>query len=502
MKELDNKIEKFVSRVRSRLREQSVIQNLIYTSILGLLFANVVCAISLVIPFYYAVLIAVFVVFISAVAGIIKGILKTPDAQGAALKVDAMGYQEKVSTALFLRGQDNPFAMLQKKDALKVIEDFQIRKRFPIQISRKYAMIFCGLTILLMIGSCVETPARRKAMVNHEVKVEAKKEIEKLEKLEKEIKKTDVSEKEMAELTKQIETAKKELKDANSRQELEKVKERLTKKMELAAKQSENAKVRDLLQGAAKENQEQMKKEKEELAKEALDALEKAKSGSGKDKKNAYKKMEKLAAKLSDSNLQQAADEFDANDYTDASVAEAKNAVEQAMNQENQSNRQNASNSNQATTSNSSNQNGQMTAQNQNNSQNKQQNASQTGGQSGANGQNGSNGQNGAGGNGKGGGAGWNHGSKDGQEGSAKVDENITVPEGILGNDENLTGQANGNTSGIKEKSNESNAWSGNKVSYGSVSGDYKKKAYTKIQNSNYPSEMKDKIKNYFDGLN
>jgi len=72
-----------------------------------------------------------------------------------------------------------------------------------------------------------------------------------------------------------------------------------------------------------------------------------------------------------------------------------------------------------------------------------------------------------------------------------------------LGNDDNLNGNNNGDKEGSTyEKSNDSKAWAGNKVNYGEVSGEYKKKAYSKMEGSNYPKKMKNKIKNYFDGLN
>ena len=86
-------------------------------------------------------------------------------------------------------------------------------------------------------------------------------------------------------------------------------------------------------------------------------------------------------------------------------------------------------------------------------------------------------------------------------EGSAKVNENVTIPDGTVGNDDNLSGKANGNNTSTKQKSSQANTWSGNKVSYGQVSGQYKEKAYKKVNGSSYPGKMKEKIRDYFDGL-
>jgi hypothetical protein len=77
----------------------------------------------------------------------------------------------------------------------------------------------------------------------------------------------------------------------------------------------------------------------------------------------------------------------------------------------------------------------------------------------------------------------------------------VTIPKGELGDDENLTGKANGNDTSKKQKSKESATWAGDKVSYGSVSAQYKEKAYKKVNGSNYPGSMKEKIRHYFDGL-
>ncbi|MDO5156043.1 MAG: hypothetical protein Q4D51_08755 [Eubacteriales bacterium] len=511
MMELDQNIKRFVTRVKKRQSEKSIITNLIEICTMGLIVANILCGIALIVPFYASIILAAIVIGGCVIAGWIRGIQRTPTMEQSALLVDAKGYQEKISTALFLNGRNDAFATLQKKDAIKITEHFDIRKEFPIRIGKKQMLVFISLAFLFLVCSTLDTPAKRIANMRHEVTKEAKEEIAKLEKLEKELKdKHEISETEMAELSEQLKNAKKELKEADSSAELAKMKERLAKKMELAADKSKNKGVSDTLKKAAEETRKQEQDKKDQLAKEALEALEKAKNGNKKDQKKAYEKMAELAAQMSDDALQQAADNYQEAQPTDASYAEAKNAVQNAMNQ--QLNSQNASNQNGAN-QNASNQNASnQSASNQNATtgqmaSNQQNQANQNGpGNAGNNGNgNGNGGGNGKGngsGNGNGPGAGWNYGSKDGREGAAKTDENITVPDGMLGNDDNLTGKANGNDSSIRQKSNESKAWSGNKVSYGSVSGQYKQKAYTKVNESGYPSDMKDKIKNYFDGLN
>ena len=55
---MDSRIKRFVYRVRARLREQLIIDNLIKFAGIGLLIAVIISLISLVVPFYYAILVA------------------------------------------------------------------------------------------------------------------------------------------------------------------------------------------------------------------------------------------------------------------------------------------------------------------------------------------------------------------------------------------------------------------------------------------------------------
>ena len=136
--------------------------------------------------------------------------------------------------------------------------------------------------------------------------------------------------------------------------------------------------------------------------------------------------------------------------------------------------------------------------------QTKQNNEAGASGAQNANGNNGSGNNSGStGGSGQSGtGAGWNRGNNAGQERDAKTAENVTIPDGESGQDENLTGKANSKGSSQKTTSDQANTWSGNKVDYGQVSGSYKKKAYKQIDGASYPAELKKQIRNYFDGLN
>lgn len=525
---MDLKIKQFVYRVRARLREGQIITSLVKYVGIGLFAGIILSFMSMVIPFYYAVPAAAGIVIIFFVIGIIMGIRKTPSPMKAALLADARGHKEKISTAFFLKGKDDPFSILQKKDALQIIERFQIRREFPIRLPWKQVFLMLGLAFVFVISSMIDTPARDEARVRKDVAEEAGEDIARLEKVEKKLEeKKDIPETEAAEIKEQIEAAKKELSEADSREDLKKAEDRIMKKMEMAGEKTENKTLGETMSEAAKEAREAAEKKERDLVKEAEEALARAEKGSKRDKQEAYEKLKKLADSMGDEALKKAAEEYKASSYSDGNYANAQRALNETLanmtssqndlahnsngkassdnNNQNNASQSNSQNSNQSNSGNSSsNQSGGQNSGGQGNNQDGSQNGNTGNGQNGqgSSGQNGNGSGSGNGGSGNGSGSGWNYGSKEGQEGARKTNESITVPDGETGDDENLTGKANANNSSTKEKSSQSRTWSGNKVSYGEVSGEYKKKAYKKVNGSSYPGKLKDKIKNYFDGLN
>ncbi len=554
---MDAEIRVFAGRVRRRLREQSVVRELFWWTTGGLLLSLILSLVSLAVPFPMALPFIAVVLALSVIGGMAAGVLKAPTLMESALRADEQGrFEERVSTALFLQGREDAFSVLQKKDAVSRIRDFRVRKEFPVRIRKRQAALFLALAILLGVSGMADTPARQTARVQSDVKRTGKEKLARLEKVEQRLKEQEgLSETELLELEEQLERTGMDLKEAQSYEDLKKAEERFLKKLEMAAEQAEPGQAKEALQKAAQESLAAEQAEQEQLAQEAQEALEKAEDGDRRDKQEAYEKLKKLSELSGDQNLGKKAEAYQKSGFSSGERADARQALSE--NQKNltggskmadgnnsqtgsqtgsqnssQSGNQNGSqngnqngsqngnqngsqngnqNGNQNDSQNgnqNSNQNGSQNG-NQNGNQNGSQNGNQNGGQNGNSGnQNGGrngNGNNGGGsgngGTGTGGGSGWNYGSKEGREGYAKTRENITIPEGVLGEDENLTGIANGNQTSQMVQSEQSRAWSGNKVSYGEVSGAYKEKAIRKIDGSNYPGKLKEQIRNYFDGL-
>lgn len=500
---MDIEIRRFVHRVRNRLREQCVIDNLIRFVCGGMLIATSISFISLWVPFYYAIPVASAVSVLSFFGGIIVGFVHTPTPMQAALKADAKGYQEKLSTALFLQGKEDAFSLLQKKDAMNMVKEFSVRKEFPLRLAWKRIGILFLLVGAFLISNMIDTPAKQRAVAKHDVKKEIKKEIARIEKVEKILEKEITeNENELPEVQKQLESAKKELKEAQTYEELSRTKERINKKLEMASKEVKERNIREIVQQMTQEAEDLAREEKEKLAEEAKQALEKALNGSEKEKEEAYQKLKKLAEAAGSDQLMQMAEAYKESSYSDNAYANATQSLNEIMeNMKASDYAQNNENSGKSATNtgnqNSNSANTMKNQENQTQRNNSQKDMEGNGNSNSGNGSGGNGGKNGAGS-----GAGWNYGGKEGQEGERKTQEDITIPEGEMGNDENLTGKANGNDNSTKQNANQSKTWSGNKVSYDEVSGEYKEKAYKKVNGSNYPSKMKDKIRKYFDGLN
>lgn len=499
---LDVKIEERIKRVRRRLRGKSLGKYVLLGTAAGFFGSFLLSAITLFWPFYRMPYFIAAWMGIALAAGVVVGIKRTPSMEQAALMADAKGLAERLSTAWFLRGEQTSFARLQKQDALSHSQSLDIRKEFPIRIPLK-AVGLVVLSGLLFLGSCfLDTPARREADNRKRLDGEIQEQLARLEEAGKELVQAGgkelLSDGEFMEL---LESTRQELSEVDSLAALQKMEERFAQKLEAEKEKTDDVELKNALEQLAKELQAESAGLQEQIAKEAKEALEKAQNGSDLDKAEAVEKMKELAESMSSEALKKAAEAYENANYSSSSYNVAKSALEQSAEKL----------ANATVSQNPSGQSGQSGEQGENGGSTQNEGGQGTEGGQGAGAGAGEGGQGagagaGEGGQGAGGqgvgGSGWNYGGKDGQEGAAKVNENITVPTGTLGEDANLTGSANQEGSSTITSSNEAQTWAGNKVSYDQVSGTYREKAYQQIDRSNYPANMKNRIKNYFDGLN
>ena len=483
----DQIIWKFVHKVRRRIRGQVIRTTLCNAACVGLIVACGISFLSLCIPIYYAVVMEAAVLGCAVVAGIGLGIYRSPSLQQAALYMDRKGYQEKITTALYLRGKEDAFSTLQKEDAVHVIGTISVPKEFPVRISVKKACTFLGLVLLLLGSSMVDSQVRQTARDQHMVQQDKKEEIAKVEKVKKAIEQNEeISKTEAAKAIQELEQTKKELTKAESRRDLQLAKERYLKKMQQTASNTKDVAYR---------TQKEQEKEKQELEQKAQQALEQAKDGSRKDKQEAYEQVREYAQSNGLSGLEKQIENYKSSNYSDADYVKAKATMTQAKTDRQQT-------AGQASASSDRPANRDQTAQGNKTTNGKQQASNGQGNGNQSNHSGAANSNSPGGGSGAATGSGWNRGSTVGREGDKKTAETVTIPDGTLGDDENLTGKANDSDQVQRSKADQANAVAGNKVDYGKVSAEYKQKAYKQVDGASYPTKLKNQIRNYFDGLN
>lgn len=325
----DRTIRKFVYKVRRKLRRQKVFGALCSSLFAGLLVAAVISGVSLCIPLYYADMIELVSIGISVCVGVICGIYRTPSLQQAALAADALGYQEKISTALYLQGKDDMFSRLQRKDALDAVRQIEIRKAFPLKVSKRKIGSLVLIAVVFAISCMVDSPVRETAKQQHELRREVKEEIAKVNKVQKKIK--DVSSKEAKQLDKQLEQIKEELTKVDSQESLQKTKERSVKKLQQTAQGLKDSTLRNRLQAMTEQAQKEQEEQKRNMAEDAAKAFEQAKDGSKKEKDAAYEKVKKYAQTNGNRNLEKKIQDYKDSGYSDADYVRAGAALDEAV---------------------------------------------------------------------------------------------------------------------------------------------------------------------------
>lgn len=502
MKVLDDFIKKRIKEARRRVTAVRLAADMLFGLIAGMAVAAVIMVVSLFVPMYYAPLLAVAAIGIGVMSGGVLTLIRRPDMKRAALLLDSKGFKERVTTAYERAGMEDTFSVLLKEDTKQRLTGFSIKGAFPYHISAKQIAAFFGLAVVIAVAGLIDAPARKQAREKHAIVMEAKDKAEEvaeaLEKLEKQEK---LSEEDMTELKEMLSEAKEELKEAESSEDIEKAQERLEKKLEQKMKElaSEDKKeaakaLMDLvmelnpeLTDEQKQEISDMMAELSQLDDEISEALKKAEEGtlSEEELEELKAKLSEAAAQLSDEDLQaalsQAASSMSAEDLENAMAALSSaqsDMMAAALDMDGSMS---------------------MAAGFGQGSQGQGQGSGSQG--QGGQGQ-GSQGQSGSGVTGSdGAGGGWYQGSNQGAESSETYEgDYVSVPENYQDND-NLTGSPVEGEA-YTQQGGPSVTWDGIKMDYQQVIGEYQNKAYERIEGGDYPADVQDTIKNYFENLN
>lgn len=465
-------ILKAIRRVQSRMLLNRIIRCAVYAGIMGTLPGLVVLALSVWIPFYYAVPVAVAAGLLGLLAGICYGVITRPLQSQAAFAADRAGLDEYLITALEFKGSDRIFHRLQREQATESLSRFDIRAAFPIVFPVKECLVFALSVCLCVAFALVPAAAKNAAQEQHDIQQKVAEETAKIEKVLDDIEKDDtasgLSDELLDELAGLLNEALAEMESAESIEELEKAKERLDKKTEIAADQMENQDFTAMTQRISGELGFSGRMDKQKTLAELEDRIRE----SMKDANSSLteEELEELAKRLSEQ-LQNGSD-------PQTSVAEAAEMLgmdEEALRQELERIEAEVA---------------------QGDSQNGD-----------------GNGFGAAIGDGSGneaflrgdlpGGQGYDTGGKTGFEKDSsgiRPAEELEIPGRVLGDDDNLTGMETYGQSYFIETEN-GLAWSGRKVDYGEVVGEYAAEAQNRINRSEVPNDMKEIVRDYFSGL-
>lgn len=518
--EADLEIKRFLKRVMHRDWKQQALLLLGLYGIVGSALCLLMQIVTLFVPFYYGGLMGGFLFLGALLAGAIHLLCRLAGEQKAARLADKAGLAERVSTSLEGRGKDSPIWVMQRLDTCQKIRGFSLKERMPYVLPwRQYvvtgSMLFLAF-ICFLFPSATKDEAKRKHVLAETVE-KAEAEADKVkEQLEKQQEDGKLSAESRKKIEKALDTALKEMKDADDKQEISEAKERLETKL-----------LRDLPQEMSKETAESLQPFVQDMNLAALAEYQQKLSELAKSNQavaEAMDELKDLGEQLSSAEQNQLLDELsklaqngtlDSGQLSSA-LQNLQNANAQyaslsiQKNSQSASQQQNGNNSGQ--NDNAQNNDGQNdggdTSTGENSQSGNQGGAdgqnSQSGNAGGNNGQNGGAGQNNAGGNSQGtggNGGGMNRGSANGmeRENTSGDAETVWIPDST-GDDDNLTGQKTGSSKN-RIQTKEGPARAGQKANIGSVSGQYSRKAYSKLNKQNVPESKQELVKKYFSGL-
>jgi len=122
----DQLILGFVKRIRKRLCGQTFLKWTVLAAATGLFVWGIFNTVALFVPFYNAILYGFIAFAVVLIAGMIYSIHFFPNVKETALRVDATGLKERVTTSLDLSGKDDVCSTIVKDDTLRYITDYLV----------------------------------------------------------------------------------------------------------------------------------------------------------------------------------------------------------------------------------------------------------------------------------------------------------------------------------------------------------------------------------------
>lgn len=520
MSSLDLKIINFFKKASKRLKLNLFLNDFVIGFIITLIVSSIPSLMSLVVPIYKIKVIYISILLIGVCISFIYSMIRLPNKEKQALIIDSKGLDERLSTALESIGKEKRVYSLQKEDTAKFIESFNIKEKIPIIIEKKKVIMVISLVVISSLGMFIKTEAKTLAKEIEIAKKFEKETLNKIEEQKKVIQKIDkLSEDEKKKIIEVLEKTEKEITSAKTEKDIEKSLERLDKKLEKEAKDPSLSKEKqEILKNLQKDISPKGEEERKEKANKDLNKLA--------DKLSENKFMEDLSKQLADKNkegidkalkdikssvlslgdlekseisrsLKEASLNIDDEELKEALRDISKDVKEGNISDENEKKTSEALKSLVDETEGTASKGDNKEQSGEGKEKGKGEDVGEGQGEGKSNGE----GQ----GSEKGKGEGFNKGSKNGIN---KTDistplnkEEVFIPNRSEGNDENLTGKENNNSSSQTLDLDKGIGKRGESINYDKVIGDYTKEAYDSVNNLTIPEALKDIIKSYFEGL-
>lgn len=234
-------LKREIASCKRKCNIRLLLENGITGMAIGGIFAMLFEGVSLIFPFYYAHVLALSGIVVGLVAGIIRAFQNRCTMKKAALQMDAFGFQERILTAYENLQKEDPFAVMQRADALRQLRNHPDRIQISVKPRRRRVLAFVTALFLTAVLAGIPSPVKEQAVKQHALLREAKEKSEEVEKTLEELENVDKSElteeqkQALQELMESLKCSAKEFQQADTKEALSSAEQKLSYKYEQAA---------------------------------------------------------------------------------------------------------------------------------------------------------------------------------------------------------------------------------------------------------------------------
>ncbi|MGI6705250.1 MAG: hypothetical protein ACOX6S_02950 [Clostridia bacterium] len=131
-----------------------------------------------------------------------------PSLAASAAKLDALGFQERITTALEMGIRDDAFAQLQRQDTILHLEKFPYRERMPLSLGYRRPFLLLAMVLWILALSFIPNPQKavleKRAALQAELKEQAEKIQQAVDERSQSGEPTEEREKEVRELLREL----------------------------------------------------------------------------------------------------------------------------------------------------------------------------------------------------------------------------------------------------------------------------------------------------------